>query len=72
MSNHLVFATSFQDAKDATDVLGLEFSETVWVLNAQLLGAGDFSGHTVHYTDLFKQMPAYVEAHEIFGDPTEG
>lgn len=72
MNNQLIFAASYEDAMSKVAELGLEFSETVWVLNAQLLGAGDFSGHTVHYTDLFKQMPAYVEAHEIFGDPTEG
>lgn len=68
MNNHLLFAASYDDALEATRELGLVFDETVWVLNAQLLGSGDYAGHTVHYTDTFRLMPAYPEAAAHFGD----
>lgn len=69
MNNHLVFATSFQDAQETMTGLGLAFEETVWVLNAQLLGdPSAYTGHVVHYSDLFRMMPAFVEAVSLFGD----
>jgi hypothetical protein len=69
MNTHLIFATSEDDARALMEELELEFDETVWVLNAQLLsGSGDYSQHTVHYTDTFRQMPAFVEAVSIYGD----
>lgn len=68
MNNHLLFAASYEDAKAASEDLGLVFDQTVWVLNAQLLGSGDYSTHTAHYTDLFRLMPAYPEAAARFGD----
>jgi hypothetical protein len=68
VNNHLVFAASWKDAEDAMTKLGLAFDETVWVMNAQLLGAGDFTGHTVHYTALFREMPAFAEAVAIYGE----
>lgn len=69
MNGHLVFATSAVDAREFMDELGLVFTETVWVLNAQLLGdPAAYSDHTVHYSDLFLEMPAAVEAVAIFGE----
>ncbi|PSS42897.1 hypothetical protein C6401_15165 [Arthrobacter woluwensis] len=68
MNNHLVFAVSPDDAKERIQALGLVFDETQWVMNVQLLGGADFTGHTVHYTDLFKSVPAYHEAVSRFGE----
>lgn len=68
MNNHLVFATGRMDAMAKCQELGIEFDETVWVLNYQLLGTGDYSNHIVHYTELFKEMPAYAEALRELGD----
>lgn len=68
MNNHLVFATSKADAQETIAELGLVFEETVWVLNAQLLGdPGSYLGHQVHYSPLFLDMPAATEAQAIFG-----
>lgn len=73
MNDHLVFATSANDAKELMTSLGLEFTETTWVLNAQLLGdPSNYNRHHVHYSELFMQMSAFVEAHSIFGDPDDG
>lgn len=69
MKKRLVFATSAQDAQETMAGLGLDFEQTVWVLNAQLLGEPDnYADHEVHYSELFRQMPAYVEAKAIFGE----
>lgn len=59
----IVFAASRKDAQDyCADELGVPFEDVVWVLNAQLLGDADTSQAEVHYTDTFKEMPAYSEA----------
>lgn len=68
MEKVIVFATSQQDAAEYMRTNGLDFESTVWVMNAQLLGAGDYSDHAVRYTDTFRQMPAYGEAVERFGE----
>ena len=69
MNNHLIFAVSYADALAAAEQLGLEFDQTVWVMNAQLLGSGDYSKHVVHYTESFTHTPAFQEAAAVFGDP---
>lgn len=68
MNNHLVFAAAPMDALDKCLELGLKFEETTWVMNYQLLGGKDYSDYSVHYTDLFRNTPAYAEAHQHFGD----
>lgn len=68
MNNHLVFATNRIDAMAKCQELGIEFDQTVWVMNYQLLGGIDFSNHTHHYTELFKEMPAFQEAFDHFGE----
>lgn len=69
MNNHLLFATSTADAKQECQRLGLDFAETTWVLNPHLLEDPEmYLGHTVHYTDLFRLMPACTLAIGIFGE----
>lgn len=68
MAKTIVFATSQQDAAEYMQANGLDFESTIWVMNAQLLGAGDYSGHTARYTDTFREMPAYGEAVQRFGE----
>lgn len=65
----IIFAVNRQDAKDMCNELGLAFEEVIWVLNAQLLSGMDVEGAQVHYTLTFQDMPAYAEAHKMFGDP---
>lgn len=73
MNNFLIFAASNADARDAMQSLGLQFFETTWVMNVQLLGSGDYSKHEVYYTPAFRQTPAFVEAVAVFGNiPEEG
>jgi len=67
----IVFAASQQDAADFMQVNGLDFESTIWVMNAQLLGSGDYSGHTARYTEMFRKMPAYAEAFGRFGEEAE-
>ncbi|QTF70615.1 hypothetical protein [Arthrobacter woluwensis] len=66
MTKNLVFAVSEQDARAYAEGAGVEFDEAVWVMNAQLLGGGDFSRYAVHYTDTFRKMPAFAEAARAF------
>ena len=68
MAKTIVFATSQQDAAEHMRTNGMDFESTIWVMNAQLLGAGDYSDHAVQYTDTFRKMPAYGEAVERFGE----
>ena len=66
MTKNLVFAVSEQDARACAEAAGFEFDEAVWVMNAQLLGSGDYSRYVVHYTDTFRKMPAFAEAARAF------
>ncbi|MFK0072654.1 hypothetical protein [Arthrobacter woluwensis] len=68
MEKVIVFAASQQDAAEFMQENGLDFESTVWVMNVQLLGAGDYSDHTARFTDTFRLMPAYGEAAERFGE----
>lgn len=62
MNSHVVFAVNRLDAMAKCEELGLEFENTIWVMNFQLLGQVDTSGLTPHFTDTFREMPAYREA----------
>lgn len=69
MDKTIVFAINRQDAQNMCNELGLAFEDVIWVLNAQLLSGIDTKGARVHYTLTFQEMPAYAEAHAMFGDP---
>lgn len=62
MNNHVIFATGRLDAVEKCVELGLVFEETYWVMNFQLLGQVNTSSLTPHFTDSFREMPAFREA----------
>lgn len=69
MNKHIVFAVSIEDARAAIAQLGLEFDETIWVMNIQLLGSADYTGYKAVFTEAFTSTPAFVDAAAAYGDP---
>lgn len=69
MEEVIVFATSYDDAAQFMQQEGLEFDQTTWVMNVQLLdGSKDYTGYAPRYTETFRMMPAYAEAVTVFGE----
>lgn len=66
--NVLIFAVNARDALVKCNQLEVPFEEVTWVMNYQLLGSADYSNWQVHYTEAFKNVPAYAEAYSILGD----
>lgn len=70
MRKILIFAVHARDALAKCEELGVAFENVVWVMNYQLLGGADFSGHEVYYTNAFTLVPAYGEAFTNLGNGT--
>lgn len=62
MKKIIVFAVNRIDAQAKAHELGVEFEQVTWVMNWNLLGYTDLEGAKFHFTDAFKDMPAYDEA----------
>ena len=58
----VIFAVNRLDAQQKAHELGVEFEDVIWVMNWNLLGWMDLEGVKFHFTDSFKDMPAYAEA----------
>lgn len=71
MNSHILFAVSQTDAQAACEQLGIKFSETVWVMNRQLLGDLDLVDKLVHVTEAFRRVPAFREVAPLIGETVE-
>lgn len=59
----VVFAATPIDAVNYCKDNNLVFTDVVWVMNYQLLGESGLKDvDEVHYTELFRLMPAFAEA----------